>query len=71
MPLSTDTDMKTEAAAEVQRRVLNQIFHYTRCIMLKRVTSLQGHLHIIAPGQHIFFRRNVATEASLATLCPI
>ena len=47
--------MKTEIAAEVQRRVSNQIFHYTRCIMLKRVTSLWGHLRIIAPGQHSFF----------------
>ena len=63
--------MKTEIAGEVQRRVSNQIFHYTRCIMLKRVTSLRGHLRIIAPGQHSFFQRIVAAMASLATLCPI
>ena len=71
MSFRADTDMKTETAAEVQRRVSNQIFNGTRCIMLKRVTSLQGHLRIIGPGQHSFSRRNVAAEASLATLCPI
>ena len=70
MPFSTDTDMKTETAAEVQQSVLNEIFHYTCCIML-RVTSLRGHLCIIAPGQYSFFQRNVAAVASLATLCPI
>ena len=28
----------------------NQIFRYTRCITLKCVTSLRGHLRIIAPA---------------------
>ena len=38
----------------------NQIFHYTRCITPKRVTSRLGHLHVIALGKQYFFRRNVA-----------
>ena len=42
----------------------NQIFHYTCCITPKRVTSLQAHLRVIAPGQHSSLRRNVASVAS-------
>ena len=39
-------------------------FHYTRCIMPKRVTSCPGPSRVIAPGQHSFFRRNVAAMTS-------
>ena len=43
-----------------------QIFDYTRtrCITLKRVTSLRAHLLVIVPGQQSFFQRNVAAVAS-------
>ena len=43
----------------------NQIFHYTRSITPKRVTSWWSHLRVIAPGQHGFFRRIV-----VAVPCP-
>ena len=39
---------------------LNQIFHYTRCITLKSVTSWRAHLLVIVPGKHCSYRRNVA-----------
>ena len=42
----------------------NQIFHYTRCITPKRVTTFRAHPRIIAPGQHNFIRRNIAAVAS-------
>ena len=46
-------------------RSSNQILHYTRCIMLKRVTSLRGPSpRPIAPGQHSSFRSNVAAVMS-------
>ena len=44
--------------------ISNQIFHYTRCITLKRVTSLRGPYPRHCAWQHSFFRRNVAEVAS-------
>ena len=48
---------------------LNQMFHFTRCITPKRVTSLRVHLRVIAPKQSSFFQRNVAAVASRWQLC--
>ena len=31
---------------------LNQTFHFTRCITPKRITSLRGHIRVIALGKH-------------------
>ena len=42
----------------------NQMFHYTRYISPKHVTSLRGYLRVIAPRQHSSFRRNVTAVAS-------
>ena len=42
----------------------NQIFHCTRCVMPKRVTSWRGHLDVFAPEQPSFSRRNVSAVAS-------
>ena len=56
--------------SQVVETNLNQMFHYTRCITPKRVTS-KAHLHVIAPRQHSFFRRNVAVAASRWQYCPI
>ena len=44
---------------------INQIFHYTRCITLKRVTSFRGPSpRHCACGQHNSLRRNVAAVAN-------
>ena len=43
---------------------INQIFHYTRWITPKRVTSWRAYLRVVAPGQHSSFRRKVAAVAS-------
>ena len=42
----------------------NQIFHYTRGIRPKRVTSLRAHLRVIAPGQPSIFRGKVTEVVS-------
>ena len=42
----------------------NQIFYCTRCIATKRITSFRVDFHVIAPGQHSSFQRNVAAKAS-------
>ena len=44
--------------------VLNQIFHYTRCITPKRVTSWRGFPRHCAREQNNFVRRNVAALSS-------
>ena len=44
--------------------IIYQIFDYARCIKPKRVTSLRAHFHLIAPGQHSFFRTIVTTVGS-------
>ena len=36
----------------MQRDIFNQIFHYTPCIMLKRVTSPRTHPCIIEPARN-------------------
>ena len=42
----------------------NQIFHYTRCITPKRVTSLRGPSPSHCARATQLFLRNVAAEAS-------
>ena len=48
----------------------NQIFRYTCCNTPKRVTSLRAYLHFIAPGEHSWYRRNVAT-VKLCSIWPV
>ena len=49
----------------VTLQISNQIFHYTRCITPKRVTSWRGPSpHHCACGQYSFFRRMIAAVAS-------
>ena len=51
--------------------IFNQIFHYTRCIRLKRVTGWRAHLCVIAPSNTAPFEKMSLGGEPLATLCPI
>ena len=50
----------------------NQIFHYTCCITLKRVTSLRGPFpRHCARKTQLFLKKRRCGGEPLATLCPI
>ena len=44
----------------------NQLFYYTRFITPKHVMS--SYLHVIVPGQHSSFRRNIEAVAAVSDL---
>ena len=50
----------------------NKIFHHTRCITLKRVTSLRGPFsRHCAEATKIFLKKCRSDGRPLATVCPI
>ena len=72
--VKTSTILMSTAVTPSAKKVIlgsNQFFHYTRCIVLKRVTSLQGP----SPRQRLDntapLKKGRSDGEPLATLCPL